>query len=429
MGPTRIMTKFDPLAGFIRAMRHRHYRNYTIGSVLSLIGTWTHRVALSWLTWELTGSYVWLGIIAFSDMFMMMLVTPLAGDLADRMDRRRVAFWSQFAMMCQAATIAILVFLGWINVWGLLVLTMALGAMHAYHTASRLAMVPNLVPEEDLTPAIAINSLIFNVARFVGPAVAGVIIAGVGVGPAFTFNALTFVIFLIVLARLEMLRSEHRPGRGGGIIFNVTEGIRYAAGHAGIGPLLVMLAVTAFAARSLPDLMPGFADGVFQRGPAGLAWLTAMMGLGAMGSGFVLLARDGVRGMTAMVTHCLVLLGIVTVVFVLMDIFWIAAVVMVAIGFTMNLNGVGVLNLMQSAVDGALRGRVMAIYTFLYQGAPAAGTLLLGGIAEYTGLPWPVGAAGVFLMLVWLWMVRRLGAMTATLEGTEPATRAREPAR
>jgi MFS family permease len=423
------MTDFKPLAGFIRAMRHRHYRNYTIGSVLSLIGTWTHRIALSWLTWELTASYAWLGIMAFADMFMMMLMTPLAGDLADRMDRRWVAFWSQFGMMCQAAIIACLVFLGWIEIWSLLILTMALGAMHAYHTASRLAMVPNLVPREDLTPAIAINSLIFNVARFVGPAVAGVIIASVGVGPAFTFNAMTFVIFLFVLARLEMLRSEHQPGRGRGVFLNVAEGVRYAAGHAGIGPLLVMLAVTAFAARSLPDLMPGFADGIFNRGPAGLAWLTAMMGLGAMGSGFVLLARDGVQGMTAMVTHCLVLLGIVTVVFVLMDIFWIAAVVMVAIGFTMNLNGVGVQNLMQTAVDGALRGRVMAIYTFLYQGAPAAGTLILGGIAEYTGLSWPVGAAGIFLILVWLWMVRRLGPMTATLEGAAAPAPAKEAAR
>ncbi|HSR54766.1 MAG TPA: MFS transporter, partial [Alphaproteobacteria bacterium] len=327
------------------------------------------------------------------------------------------AFWSQFGMMCQAAAIAILVFVGVIEIWTLLGLTMALGAMHAYHTASRLAMVPNLVPREDLTPAIAINSLIFNVARFVGPAVAGLIIANIGVGPAFSFNALTFVIFLWVLARLEMLRSEHQPDRSGSVFSNIAAGIRYATGHPGIGPLLLMLGVTAFAARSLPDLMPGFADGIFKRGPEGLAWLTAMMGLGAMGSGFVLLARDGIYGMTSMVLHCLVLLGIVTVIFVSLDSFWIANAVMVAIGFTMNLNGIGILNLMQNAVEGAFRGRVMSIYTFLYQGAPAAGTLLLGGIAEYTGLPWPVGAAGVLLILIWLAMVPRLGAMRTTLEG------------
>lgn len=410
------MTTVSPLTGFIRAMRHRHYRNYTCGSVLSLIGTWTHRVALGWLTWRLTGSYAWLGVIAFADMFVMMLFSPLAGDLADRVDRLRVAFWSQFAMMCQSLTIAILVFTGLVEIWSLLGLTLLLGMIHAYHTASRLAMVPNLVPPEDLTPAVAINSLIFNVARFLGPAVAGLIIANFGVGSAFAFNALTFVVFLLVLARLELLRAEHQPNRGAGVLSNIVAGVRYAARHRGIGPLLTMLTITAFAARSLPDLLPGFADAVFRRGPEGLAWLTSMMGLGAMLSGFVFLARDGVAGMTAMVLHCLVLLGLTIILFVSQDTFWVGLVMITGIGFFMSLNATGALNLMQNVVDGALRGRVMSIYTFLFQGAPAAGTLLIGAIAEHLGLAWPVAAAGFLGIAFWLAMLPRLGAMRAALE-------------
>jgi MFS family permease len=402
-------------------MRHRHYRNYTCGSVLSLIGTWTHRVALGWLAWELTGSYAWLGIIAFADMFVMMLFSPLAGDLADRLDRRRVAFWSQFAMMCQALAIAVLVFTGLIGIWLLLGLTLVLGMMHAYHTASRLAMVPNLVPVEDLTPAVAINSLIFNVARFLGPAVAGLIIANFGVGPAFAFNAMTFVIFLVVLGRLKLLRDEHKPSPGKSVFSNITDGVRYAAGHTGIGPLLAMLAITAFAARSLPDLLPGFADGIFRRGPEGLAWLTSMMGLGAMLSGFVILARDSVVGMTAIVLHCLVFLGVTIIVFVSFDTFWVGLVMITGIGFFMNLNSTGVLNLMQNVVEGAMRGRVMSIYTFLYQGAPAAGTLLIGTIAEHAGLAWPVAAAGLLGIAFWLVMLPRLGGMIEALEGVARA--------
>jgi MFS family permease len=278
-------------------------------------------------------------------------------------------------------------------------------------------MVPNLVPVEDLTPAVAINSLIFNVARFLGPAVAGLIIANFGVGPAFVFNAITFVVFLVVLGRLKLMRMEHRPSSGKGVFSNIADGVRYAAGHAGIGPLLAMLTITAFAARSLPDLLPGFADGVFQRGPQGLAWLTSMMGLGAMLSGFVFLARDGVVGMTAMVLHCLVLLGVSIIVFVSFDTFWVGLVMIAGIGFFMNLNSTGVLNLMQNVVEGAMRGRVMSIYTFLYQGAPAGGTLLIGAIAEHTGLTWPVGAAGMLGIAFWLVMLPRLGAMTAALEG------------
>ena len=414
------MSTISPWPGFVRAMRHRHYRNYTCGSVLSLIGTWTHRVALGWLAWQLTGSFAWLGIIAFADMFAMMLFAPIAGDLADRMDRRWVAFWSQFAMMCQALAIAVLVFTDLVGIWLLLGLTLVLGVMHAYHTASRLAMVPNLVPVEDLTPAIAINSMIFSVGRFLGPAVAGLIIANFGVAPAFVFNALTFIVFLVVLGRLKMLRAEHRPGPGKGVFSNIAHGVRYAVGHAGIGPLLAMLAITAFAGRSMPDLLPGFADAVFRRGPEGLAWLTSMMGLGAMASGFVFLARDGVVGMTAIVLHCLVLLGITMVVFVSFDAFWVGLVMIAGIGFFMNLNSIGVLNLMQNVVDGALRGRVMSIYTFLYQGAPAAGTLALGAVAEHTGPAWPVAVAGMLGIAFWLAMLPRLGAMTAALESALP---------
>lgn len=417
------MSTISPVTGFVRAMRHRHYRNYTCGSVLSLVGTWTHRVALGWLTWELTGSYGWLGIIAFADMFMMMLVSPIAGDLADRMDRRRLAYWSQFAMMCQALAIAVLVYLGRAEIWTVLGLTMALGVMHAYHTASRLAMVPNLVPEEDLTPAIAINSLIFNVARFLGPAVAGLIIANFGLGPAFTFNAFTFVVFLWVLGRLRMLRSEHSPGKEQGVFSSIVDGIRYATGHSGIGPLLLMLVITAFAARSLPDLLPGFADGVFRRGPEGLAWLTSMMGLGAMLSGFFVLARDGVAGMTGIVLHCLLLLGLSMLAFVLVDVFWIAAVMIAAVGYFMNLNAVGVLNLMQNVVEGTMRGRVMSIYVFLYQGAPAVGTLLLGAIAEYTGLGWPVGVTAALAIVAWVALLPSLGGLAAALEGSGHAVR------
>ena len=416
------MSTVNPFTGFQRAMRHRHYRNYTCGSVFSLIGTWTHRVALGWLTWKLTGSYGWLGIMAFADMFAMMLLTPIAGDIADRMDRRRVAAWSQFAMMCQALAIAVLVFTGLVEIWSLLSLTILLGGMHAFHTTARLAMVPNLVPAEDLTPAIAINSMIFNVARFIGPAVAGLIIAHLGVGPAFAFNAVTFMVFLAVLLRLRLLREEHQSRPHESMFSSIRQGIGYALQHRGIGPLLGMLIITAFAARSLPDLLPGIADGVFKRGPEGLAWLTSMMGLGAMISGFLFLARDGVTGMTAMVLHCLALLGLSMVLFVAVDSFWVANVFIIAIGITMNVTGIGILNLMQNGVDGVMRGRVMSIYTFLFQGAPAAGTLLLGAAAESMGLPWPIALAGGVTILFWVYMLPQLKGMKEALEAESPGT-------
>jgi hypothetical protein len=265
--------------------------------------------------------------------------------------------------------------------------------------------------------------MIFNVARFIGPAVAGLIIATVGVGPAFSFNALTFVIFLVVLIRLKLLRTEHQRRPHESVLSSISQGIRYALGHGGIGPLMVMLVGTACAGRSLPDLLPGFADGVFKRGATGLAWLTSMMGLGAMLSGFVFLARDGVAGMTSLVLHAVLALGISVMLFALVDTFWMANVFVFALGVTLNLSGIGVLNLMQNGVEGVMRGRVMSIYTFLHQGATELGTLALGAFAEYSSLAWPVAVAGAVTILVWVAMLPRLKGMRAALEIAPPHAR------
>ncbi|HEX9810192.1 MAG TPA: MFS transporter [Alphaproteobacteria bacterium] len=418
------MSAGNPLAGFVRAMRHRDYCYYTVGSVASLVGTWVHRVALGWLTWEITHSYAWLGVIAFSDMFAMMVFSPLAGDLADRMDRLRLHVWSQVAMLAQAIAMAALYYAGLATIWVVFALTLMLGVMHAYHTASRLALVPNLVPREDLTPAIAINSLIFNVARFVGPAMAGLIIVNLGIGPAFVFNAATFVVFLAALLTVKTVRTEAPPGMGGGMLSNIAEGVRYSMRHPGIGPVLLVLAVTAFTGRALPDLLPGFADGVFARGAEGLAWMTAAMGLGATLSGFYFLARDGVRGMTAIVVGNIGLMGVSCLAFAAWDSFWAGVALLVVAGFAMNNTSIGTLNLMQNAVEGQIRGRVMSIYSVIQQGAPAAGTLVLGAVAEYTGLPWPVAVSAAFSILLWAVMTRRTAAMRGALETEAPATAA-----
>jgi predicted MFS family arabinose efflux permease len=377
-------------------------------------------VALGWLTWELTESYKWLGIIAFTDLFVMILFVPLAGVLADRMDRLRLSMWAQCGQLAQALAVAFLVFTGWSDSWSLLILTGLLGAAHAYHAQARLALVPNMVPKEDLTPAIAINSVIFNVGRFLGPAVAGLIIVNFGVGPAFLFNAATFVVFIWVLLRVRMMRIEAPPKKDVGTIASIAEGMRYGLRHPGIGPILIMLAATALTGRSLPDLLPGFADGVFHRGPEGLAWLTSAMGLGAMTSSLVLLARNGVHGLTALTIQMLLALGASTLLFVLIEPFWGAVAMILLVGFTMNLTGITALNLMQNAVAGEIRGRVMSLYTLLHQGAPALGTLLMGVAAEYTGLAVPVGVTAVLTALVGLALLPRFHVMRQALESDAP---------
>lgn len=415
------MTAVNPLAGAIRAMRHADYRAYTLGSVTSLVGTWVQRVALGWLTWDITHSYAWLGIIAFSDMFAMMLTAPIMGDLSDRMDRLRLHIWAQVAMLIHAGLMVAAYYTGLASIWVLFVLTLALGVMHAAHATSRLALVPNLVPPEDLTPAIAINSLIFNLARFVGPAAAGIIIVTFGIGPAFIFNALTFFVFLWALLRIRNVRVENPHKATGGMWANIAEGVRYSVRHPGIGPMLVVLAVTAFTGRALPDLLAGYADGVFQRGAEGLAWLTSAMGLGATLSGFYLLTRDGIRGMAGVVMTNVLLMSVACILFAAIGDFWASVPLLVVAGFAMNNSSIAALNLLQNAVHGSIRGRVMSIYSTILQGAPAVGTLLIGMIAEVTGLPWPVAVSAAFGVLLWIVMLPRMAPIRAALEAETPA--------
>jgi MFS family permease len=410
----------NPFAGAMRALSHRDYCYYTVGSVLSLIGTWVQRVALGWLAWEITSSYAWLGIIAFSDLFAMMLFAPIAGEQADRMDRLRLSIWAQLSMLGQAVAMTIAYYSGLANIWVLFVLTLSLGVMHAYHTSARLALVPNLVPREDLTAAIAVNSVIFNLARFLGPAVAGLVIVNLGVGPAFVFNAVSFLIFTVALLRIRNVRIESPNTSGGSMWNNIAEGVRYSVRHAGIGPVLAVLAVTALTGRALPDLLAGYADGVFHRGAEGLAWLTSAMGLGATLSGFYLLSRDGIKGMTSVVFANVALMAGACIALVVIGNFWASVPLLVLAGFAMNNSSIATLNLMQNAVHGQIRGRVMSIYTVILQGAPALGTLLIGAVAEVTGLPWPVAISSACGLALWFLMLPRIKPIRAALEIDAP---------
>lgn len=414
------MSAYNPLTGFRRAMRHRSYRNYTIGSMLSLVGTWIHRVALGWLTWEITGSYAWLGIISFADMCMVMVFAPLAGSLADRVDRLRMQIWAQVGMMSQAIAMSVIYYAGLADIYVVFGLALVLGIMQSFHVASRLALVPNLVPHEDLTPAVAINSMIFNVSRFIGPAVAGFVIVQLGTGPAFVINAFSFTIFLVMLFSIRNVRIETKSGPQGSVLRNIAEGAGYAFRHAGIGPVLLILGVTAFTGRAIPDLLAGYADGVLGRGAEGLAWLASAMGLGATLSGFYFLTRDGVKGATSVVFFSVFLMSASCVAFTVLADFWATVLLLVVAGFAMNNATLGTLNLMQNAVHGHVRGRVMSMYTVIQQGMPAVGTIMIGGIAEITGLGWPIGVAAACGIALWALMMPRKAAIRDALEIEPP---------
>ena len=419
----KVSARFDPIRS---ALAHRDFRLFSGGNVASHVGTWVQRVAVGWLAWELTRSGTWLGIIAFADMFPTVLLAPVTGAVADRVERLRAVKTVQTLNLLQAVLLAGFTLTGTMTIEILLVLVTLGGSVLAFGQPVRLAIVPSLVARKDLSAAIGINSLIFNGARFVGPAIAGVLIVRYGIGWAFAFNALTFLVFLAALSRIRLEHGEPRSAPRGirNMPGEIAEGYAYAARHPGIGPMLLILTVVAICARPFMELLPGFADAVFGRGAEGLALLTSATGLGAMLGGLWLAQRGAVAGLTATTVSGIAFLAAVLIAFAATDVFWLAVPCLAVAGFAMIVVGVGEQTLLQNAVDPGLRGRVMSLYGMINRGAPAVGALIMGSLSSWIGLQWPVAGGAAICLGVWLWARSRRAAMTRALEGETPGTAA-----
>lgn len=397
-------------------LRQRNYALYTLGSSVSLLGLWVHRVAIGWLTWDLTGSAVWVGAVAFADLFPSVLLTPVGGVIVDWVDRRKITLVSQAIAMVQALLIGVLVATGLVTVWWLLGLTLVVGAVWAFNGAARLAMIPNLVEREHLPAAIALNSAIFNAARFVGPALAGGIIAFWGVSQAFFFNAASFVAFIWALTVIRELRQEVRGRTPGSILDKYAEGLAYAWRHPGIGPMLLLLVVLALCVKPMLELLPAIADGVFGRGAVGLAQMTAAAGLGAVCMSVFLATRATTNGLTRLTMSSLLIGGVSVLALAATSSFVLALAATFVLGAATTLAGTGTQTLMQSAVDGAVRGRVMSLYILIFRGGPAVGALAVGAAFEWIGMSVGLMVGAAIGLACWLWGLRRTRRIAGALE-------------
>ena len=405
----------------VRALSSRNYRIYTAGNAISLVGTWLQRVAGSWLTWELTHSGTWLGLIAFADLFPVMLLSPVAGALADRYDRVLVIRVTQLVAMAQAIALAALTATGLIGIWSLFGLTLMLGAVNAMNQPARLALIPSLVDRETLPSAVAINSIIFNNARFVGPLVAAAVTALGSISLAFALNAVTYVAFLVSLYRIGRVAGEGqvRAGRRR-MLAETLEGYLYVMRHPGIGPMMGLFTVSSLAARGFIELLSGFAGAVFHVGPQGFFALVASTGLGAMTGGLWMVLRRPVGRLTSLVVTHTLLIAVALVAFTATDVFWIALPCLFVAGAGLVVTGIAAQTLVQSAVAPAMRGRVMGLYGMIFRGGPALNALLMGLLSAQFGLRLPLAAGALVCVGLWGWARWRQGALAQALE-MEPA--------
>jgi MFS family permease len=405
-------------SNFGRVLRNPNFGIYTAGNSVSLIGTWMQRITTGWLAWQLTESGGWLGLVAFADLFPTVVIGPIAGAAADRWDRLAVTKISQALSCAQALALFALTASGQITIGLLLALTALQGVIAAFNQPARLALIPALLPRADLASAVAINSIIFNLARFVGPALAGILIATSGASAAFATNAFTFVIFWLALARIRLTPPEVSRLERPAFMTELADGFRYIWVHPGLRPIFLLMMASSLGARPVVELLPGFTEKVFSSGVSGLAVMTSSVGVGAIIAGIWLGTRASSKGLTRLVlTHSL-LLAMSIILFVATDKLWLAIPALVAAGFSMSTSGIGVQTLIQLGVDETLRGRVLSFHGLIFRGGPALGALSMGLLSEALGLRLPLLMGAMIVIGAWIFIVRSRDLISLSLERT-----------
>lgn len=395
------------LGGIAVAMANRNYRIYTIGAIPSLLGTWVQRMAVGWLAWELTGSGAWLGLIAFADLAPAVLSAPIAGAFADRVNRLKVVRLVQYMSLIQAAMLATLTLSGVMTIELLFVLALIQGIVQGIHQPFRHALLGTIVSRTEMTPAIGINSTIWNSSRLIGPAISAVVILHLGVGATFLINAFSYVPMLI---SLYLITAEHKPVAPKSLSqvpAEILEGIRYATGHQFIGTVMFLLLIFSFFGRATQELLPGFTGAVFNVGADGLAMLTGAAGLGSLFSGVWLSRRGTLTGLSDVLILMVALIAATQLAFVATDIFWVSVAVFVGWGFVLNGAGIICQSLVQATVPDTIRGRVVSLYGMLWLGTPALGAFAMGVAADFLGFRIPVAGGACIVVATFAWSLTR----------------------
>lgn len=385
------------------ALSNRNFLLYLFGSTVSLHGLWIYRVALGWFTWQLTGSEFWVGFIAFTQFAPAVIFGPLFGVLADRFDRRRSSILINSLSAINMTVLGILAWLGVVDVYVLTAQSLIQGSLDGAHTPVRMTLVPNLVEKNQLQSAIASASISFNVSRFIGPAIAGIIIAKWGVSLAFLVNGISYLAIITAVAAVRLRPMAPRIQKSGDVWGEMLDGVRYTLSHRTIRSLLFTVAIASVFGRGALEMMPAFADSIYERGASGLAALTAAIGIGAIMSGLVL-ARNTAWLDSTIVRLSVVAAGVLIVLLGTNNSFWAALPLVTGLGIILSLCGVGSQILIQTLVEEDVRGRVSSLWGMIAFGGTAFGSLVVGAASAAYGLQTTVIVSGILCAAVPLFL-------------------------
>ena len=376
--------------------RHRNYRIFFFGQLTSLVGFWMQAIAQAWLVYRLTDSAFLLGLVGFASQIPMLVFTPFAGVVADRLPRVRILAFTQTAMMICAVLLSALTLTGSVQVWHIIVIAAISGTANAFDVPTRQSFTVEMVGRQDLPKAIALNSIMFNAARLIGPAIAGVLVATVGEGWCIALNAASY---LAVLASLALMKVEPQPIREPSHpLSDLKAGFQYVTTHAQTRQLLLLLALSSLFGTSYLTLMPVFARDVLHGSSDLLGFMMSGVGAGAL-AGAIVISRFPHRLLPFVPYFAAALFGGSLALFALSESVWLSILLLVPAGFGMMAMGIATNTLIQGTVDDAMRGRVMAYYVMSFIGMVPISALLAGWVSHEVGAPYTLLCGGLLCVV------------------------------
>lgn len=399
--PLRVNTIF-------RSLRHRNYRLFFSGQSISLIGTWMQRIALPWVVYRMTDSEVLLGVVSFAGSIPSFILAPFAGVLIDRWSRYRVMLVTQVISMIQAGVLAWLSLSGGLDIWNIIALSLVLGVINTFDMPARHSFVVNMVNgKEDIGNAIALNSMMFNGARLIGPSVAGIVLAAVGEGACFLINAVSYVFVIASLMMMNVTETREKKERTP-MFRELKEGLDYTFGFAPIKHIIFLLGLVSFMGASYTVLMPVYAKEVLGGDSHTYGFLMGMAGAGALLGAIYLASRDTVLRLGRLIPAAAALLSAGLIALALTSSFFISLLLIFFTGLGMMAHTAASNTILQTIADEDKRGRVMSFYTMALMGTAPFGSLLAGWMAKVLGTPWTILIGGAVCLLGALVFYRRL---------------------
>jgi MFS family permease len=391
-----------------RSFQYRNYRLFFTGQGISLIGTWMQRIAMPWLVYHITGSPLLLGVVGFAGQIPTFLLAPIAGVFTDRWNRYYVLIASQIVAMLQALVLTWLFYADTIQVWHIVALSVIMGCVNAFDVPSRQSFVIDLVEKkEDLGNAIALNSLMFNGARLIGPSIAGILLASTGEGICFLSNTLSYLFVIVSLLLMKVPARDHGKSDTH-ILEDMREGFNYSFRFAPIKHLLLLLGLVSIMTMPYSVLMPVFAKEVLHGGSHTFGFLMAATGVGALMGALYLASRESILKLGRIVPLAAGIAGIGLIAFSLSRNFFLSMLMMVVAGLGMMVHTASSNTILQTIVDEDKRGRVMSIYTMAIMGTAPIGSLLAGSLAKAIGTPVTIMIGGIACIIGAVLFYRKL---------------------